>query len=367
MRLSFGGVTIDMTIEPAQIEAHAAQGYSLLDVARLLGLRHRDLGVEPKLIDAFNEGARRWRGNGSPVPPKVGEIIAQKVMVELKRREMTRAQLKEIIGVDHGEINLALESLETALMIDHEEDGSGTSHYRASGVESTVAAQRKASTVTEVNDADRGRDRYYADLATQPAPEQDVDNVEQEVMPEERKCHCGRTAGHTGRHIGGPAKLLHAETGKAAPDVVRGKGCTLPTDHTGMCSKTGLSASGNGTNPKSEIAQPVRMEMVTVDKNQDTSIAAKQTTSAEVYGGVRVQQDIDIQVAEIAQWPEDRVIAFVDALAESISMEAMTALIDRIEGHKPIRKFKRVLQCECSLRWVSLRETLRLTPESFSF
>lgn len=136
-----------------QIEAHAAQGYSLPDVARLLGVpffSDKDQSGRDA-VDAFNRGAERWRQNGQPRPPRANDIIAQAVHSQLLSREMTRPKLKEVLGFRYDDLNLAIETLEGQLLIDHEEDAGGTVYYRGAGIPSQVAPRRSVVTVANGN------------------------------------------------------------------------------------------------------------------------------------------------------------------------------------------------------------------------
>ena len=131
-----------MTPDPEQVEAHAAQGYSLPDVARLLGVPffNQNSPESNAAVDAFNRGAARWRENGQPVPPRATDIIAQAVHSQLLSKEMTRPQLKDALGFRHDDLNLAVETLEAQFLIEHREDGMGTVFYRGAG---TPAAKPK--------------------------------------------------------------------------------------------------------------------------------------------------------------------------------------------------------------------------------
>lgn len=134
-------------IDPGEVEAFAARGYSLIDIARLIGvdrttlLRHRSENQE--LADAHNRGHFRWTEAGSPEPVSVKVLIENQVYALLQQREMSRPQLKDELGFRHEEINLAIEALEEKLLIQREDDVR-TSWYRANGVASPCAEKREA-------------------------------------------------------------------------------------------------------------------------------------------------------------------------------------------------------------------------------
>src|SRR5712671_1133389 len=142
-----------MDIEPGQVEAFAARGYSLVDIARLLGVDkgifHDQRSDSQELADAHNRGFQRWKDVGEPDHAPVKVLIQDQVYALLQQREMSRPQLRDELGFKYDEINLAIESLEAGLMIQREDDVS-TSWYRAHGVASPVAEKRKSAAVSIV-------------------------------------------------------------------------------------------------------------------------------------------------------------------------------------------------------------------------
>lgn len=403
------------TPHPDQIEAHAAQGYSLLDVARLLGVRQKDI-TGAAYVDAFNEGAKRWRENGSSSPQKVVEIVAQKVLVELRQKEMTRAELREIVGLDYGEINLAIEVLETQLLVEMEEDGGGTSYFRATGMPSPVAERRKAAAIIEVSNEVRvkaekalataapvtGRPKIAVDLVRMEElladPNLSMADVADKlginrntiyqrkdhesdfkaaydrglkrreeacrlsralpprrIVPDEEekiggaKCHCGRDAGHTGRHVGSPSRIpkpvcvdcgkpRSVGSAKRCRDCFKAKAAeraaSLNNGHVPQKSSKNITETiTNSALPRFGTFCTANCDPPTVGHHKDcaywkqegvtlpeTSMVASKTSTAEVYGGVRLREEVQIRVEEMASWPAERITEFFEALAKVVEI-----------------------------------------------
>lgn len=140
----------ESSVDPGQVEAFAARGYSLVDIARLLGVDRNTFfnqrSEDQEISEAHNRGFQRWKDAGEPPHVSVKELIQSQVYALLQQREMSRPQLRDELGFRHEEINLAIESLEEGLMIQREDDVR-TSWYRANGVASPVADKRRVSVV----------------------------------------------------------------------------------------------------------------------------------------------------------------------------------------------------------------------------
>lgn len=164
------------------VEALAAQGYSSSDVARLLGTNRRD--VDGRFREAFDAGFQRWKDSGAPLPEKVNDVIARRILEELERgkKEMTRGQLRQVTGYAHDEINLALERLQESIQVEVEEDNTGTWHYRAAGVHSDVAAARFGRSTQVYN---RETDGPLPELEPEVEPEPQAHEIVSEVEVED--------------------------------------------------------------------------------------------------------------------------------------------------------------------------------------
>lgn len=85
--------------------------------------------------------------------------------------------------------------------------------------------------------------------------------------------------------------------------------------HRNKASRNGQKSVKIETEVRTEIAQPIVAETVEPDKKQDKMIPAQQTTSTEIYQGVRLHQDIQVCAQEIAQWPRAEIAALIGELA----------------------------------------------------
>lgn len=217
-------------VAPEQVEAHAAQGYSLPDVARLLGVPFfsQNSPESNSAIEAFNRGAARWRDNGQPLPGRVADIIAQAVHSHLLAKEMTRPELKEALGFGYDDLNLAIETLELQFLIDHEEDGGGTLYYRAAGTVSTIAQKRKE---IQPQNAAVTRESFIEALETVSRPTAGNKDVNEPSQPAPISNGDGDLAGNK------PEKIsARSETPRVEEAVPEKCGCGRDKKHTGRCS-----------------------------------------------------------------------------------------------------------------------------------
>lgn len=49
-------------------------------------------------------------------------------------------------------------------------------------------------------------------------------------------------------------------------------------------------------------------------------MVASKTSTAEVYGGVRLREEVQIRVEEMASWPAERITEFFEALAKVVEI-----------------------------------------------
>src|SRR5258706_5230174 len=96
-----------------QIEAYAAQGYNTIEIGRLLG--EEVVGREPMI--AYTDGQQRWRAAGTPDPRPIREVIAERIMAAIRRKEMSKADLISFMGIRIAETMGAIEMLLAARYI----------------------------------------------------------------------------------------------------------------------------------------------------------------------------------------------------------------------------------------------------------
>lgn len=356
-----------MSVESEQVEAHAAQGYSLIDVARLLGLPFFS-DKDPNgraAVEAFNRGAARWRDAGQPSPSRVTDIIAQAVHSQLLTKEMSRPQLKDLLGFRYDDLNLAIETLEKQLLIDHREDGGGTCFYRAAGVPALVLEKKPAPVKSIQSPAVRSLERIPEPARSEPERVAQLEEPKETAM-DQRATKFGVSVNGEIRKIVGelpvgtetdtprllgilvaahPQLENHPEETRLKTYISQAvlplKGKLLELVHKGKAGAPDLlrrisgptaepSRNGNSL-ARVSPAQESPALVVTPVGQPRSLVPAQRTVSTEVYGGVRLHEEVQVRVEEIATWPAERITEFFNALTKvvEIPMRPMPKTVKR--------------------------------------
>lgn len=225
-----------------------------------------------------------------------GDAVYRKGGLPISRQDVVKIQTSEAGGVQQSPTSVvapvkpdvrqgptykALDLVEVEEVMATESTMAAAARKLGMTISQMNVRRQKDSAVSDA--VDRGRARYY-----QTADEGEEVAQELIMKPLQTCVDCGSP-----RSVGSGERCRACYTAQAEQRKNGDQSHPVP-------------ASGNGHH--AEPAQPA------------TSIAARRTTSAEVYGGVMLHEEIQVRVEEMASWPAERITEFFEALAKVVEI-----------------------------------------------